>query len=71
MAELEEERATQLAAVADDVDPKKEAARIRERHTSHAVSTNDGKGVWNSTIHSMGSTHNAVTCPWVSGWVLE
>lgn len=46
VAEIEEERATQLAAVADGVDPKKEVARIRERHISHAVSGNVGKGMW-------------------------
>lgn len=39
VAEIAEERATQIAAVADGVDPKKEAARIRERHIREAVST--------------------------------
>ncbi len=38
VAEIEEERAMQMAAVADGVDPKKEAARIRERHIRAAVS---------------------------------
>lgn len=42
VVEIEEERAAQIAAVADDVDPKKEAARIRERHILDAVSKNDG-----------------------------
>ena len=37
-ADIEEERATQIAAVADGADPKKEAARIRERHIRDAVS---------------------------------
>lgn len=37
MAEIEEERATQIAAVADGIDPKKEAARIRERHIRDSV----------------------------------
>lgn len=44
MADIEEERATQIAAVADGVDPKKEAARIRERHIHDAVSTEGGMG---------------------------
>eukprot|EP00752_Nemacystus_decipiens_P010330 g9202.t1 len=37
VAEIEEERATQIAAVADGADPKKEAARIRERHIRDAA----------------------------------
>lgn len=44
VADIEEERATQIAAVADGVDPKKEAARIRERHIHDAVSRNRGWG---------------------------
>lgn len=39
VAEIEEERVTQIAAVVDGADPKKEAARIRERHIRDAVST--------------------------------
>lgn len=38
VAEIEEERSTQIAAVADGIDPKKEAARICERHIRDAVS---------------------------------
>lgn len=38
-ADIEEERAIQIAAVEDGIDPKKEAARIRERHIHDAVST--------------------------------
>lgn len=38
VAEMEQERETQMAAVADGIDPKKEAARIRERHVRDAVS---------------------------------
>ncbi|CAM9892070.1 unnamed protein product, partial [Ectocarpus sp. 13 AM-2016] len=37
VAEIEEERSTQIAAVADGIDPKREAARIRERHIRDAT----------------------------------
>ncbi|CAM9391070.1 unnamed protein product, partial [Pylaiella littoralis] len=37
VGEIEEERATQIAAVADNLDPKQEAARIRERHIRDAA----------------------------------
>lgn len=37
VAKIEEERARQRSAVADDVDPQKEAARIRDKHTRHLV----------------------------------
>lgn len=47
VAEIEEERATQTAAVADGVDPKKEAARIRDRHIRDAVSPE--YFVWSTT----------------------
>lgn len=39
MVKMEEERALQRLAVADDVDPEKEAARIREKHTQGMVCT--------------------------------
>lgn len=38
VAEIDEERARQIAAVDDGADPKKEAARIRERHIRDSVS---------------------------------
>lgn len=49
VAEIEEERATQIAAVAEGADPKKEAARIRERHVRDTVSSSVGMRFWNIT----------------------